>query len=109
MATEDFVSLREALAEAVEKKFGKDYWLDEFSKNEVILGKSSSAKSYCPGPSGSKSWAVKYSISGEKVTFSGGLTAVKRITGYARANKAAKEELSTKVAEEVKADAAKEG
>jgi hypothetical protein len=102
MGADNFISLREALQEAVRKKYGKDYYLDEFSKTEAILGKST-PMSKTVGPYESKSWAVKYSIAGDKITFSGSLAAVKRITGYERAEDTAKEELDTKVAETEKA------
>jgi len=83
VAVENFDSLRDTLQEALQKKFGKDHYLDEFSTKHAIFTK--------PGEKTQR--RIPYSIENGGIKFTGKHEPVKRATGYERVNKAVKEKV----------------
>jgi hypothetical protein len=83
MAVENFDSLRDTLQEALQKKFGKDHYLDEFSHSHVIFSK--------PGEKNQR--RAPYTITNTGGASIGKHEPVRRVSGYERVHKAAKEAL----------------
>ncbi len=71
---EEFASLEAAIRAAVLKKFGKGYWIIDFSPSEVILAQAAAVES--------QYWKVSYKLTNGEVDFQGALVSVKRVTDY---------------------------
>lgn len=71
---EEFASLEAAIRAAILKKFGKGYWIIDFSPSEVILAQAAAVES--------QYWKISYKLTNGAVDFEGALTSVKRVTDY---------------------------
>jgi hypothetical protein len=74
LAREEFASLEAAIRAAILKRFGKGYWIIDFSPSEVILAQAAAVES--------QYWKISYKLTNGEVDFEGALISVKRVTDY---------------------------
>lgn len=72
--TDAFFSLRDELSTAVKEKFGKDYWIVDFSPSEVVFRKE--------GATEEEYQKISYKIKGKEIELTGGAEEVKKQIRY---------------------------